>query len=124
MIKAVLWDVDDTIFDFSGSDRTGLLRHFAAEGLASDEAALLRWRRISEIEFGHFAAGRLTYEQQRRERVRKFTERPLSDTDADAWYSRYETQFEAAWSAFPDVAAVLDALPYRNGILSNSSTVH
>ncbi|WP_329088129.1 hypothetical protein OG979_31220 [Actinomadura citrea] len=39
MIEAVLWDVDDTIFDFTGSERTGLLRHFEAEGLPSDQGA-------------------------------------------------------------------------------------
>jgi putative hydrolase of the HAD superfamily len=124
VIEAVLWDVDDTIFDFTGSERTGLLRHFAAEGLPSDGAALERWRRVTDTEYGRFAAGELTYEQQRRRRVRGFLGRPIGDADADAWYDRYVALFEAAWTAFPDAAAVLDALPYRQGILSNSSTVH
>ncbi|MEU8123403.1 HAD family hydrolase [Spirillospora sp. NPDC049024] len=124
MIEAVLWDVDDTLFDFTGSERTGLLRHFEAEGLPSDQAALNRWHQITTSEYRRLAAGELTYEQQRRTRVRRFMDRPLSDTEADAWYDRYEALFEAAWSAFPDVAAALDALPHRKGILSNSSTVH
>ncbi|XVQ09481.1 HAD family hydrolase [Spirillospora sp. CA-255316] len=124
MIEAVLWDVDDTIFDFSGSERNGLLWHFAAEGLPADAAALERWRRITDAEFGRFAAGELTYEQQRRRRVRAFLERPIGDADADAWYDRYVASFEAAWTVFPDAAAVLDAIPHRQGILSNSSTVH
>ncbi|MFI0356896.1 HAD family hydrolase [Actinomadura sp. 9N407] len=124
MIKAVLWDVDDTIFDFTGSDRAGLLRHLEAEGLPSDEAAFERWGRITAIGYGRLAAGVVTYDQQRRERVRTFLDRPLGDAEADAWYGRYEALFEAAWSVFPDVAGVLGALPYRQGILSNSSTVH
>ncbi|HEX2315696.1 MAG TPA: HAD family hydrolase [Thermomonospora sp.] len=124
MIKAVLWDVDDTLFDFTGSDRTGLLRHFAAEGLASDEAALERWRRIAEAEFARFSAGELTYHEQRRERVRRFLGRDLPDAEADAWFERYVALFEAAWTAFPDAAPVLKALPYRHGVLSNSSAVH
>lgn len=124
MIEAVLWDVDDTIFDFTGSERAGLLSHFAAEGLPSDQAALDRWHQITRLGHRRLAAGLVTYEQQRRARVRTFVDRPLSDTEADAWHDRYEALFEAAWSAFPDVATVLGALPYRNGILSNSSTVH
>ncbi|MEV4003630.1 HAD family hydrolase [Actinomadura sp. NPDC049753] len=124
MIEAVLWDVDDTIFDFTGSERTGLLRHFEAEGLPSDEAALDRWHRITETARRHLTAGRLTYDEYRRVRARTFVDRPLSDIEADAWHDRYEALFEAAWSAFPDAASALDALPYRQGILSNSSTVH
>ncbi|MEV0665065.1 HAD family hydrolase [Actinomadura luteofluorescens] len=124
MIEAVLWDVDDTIFDFTGSERTGLLRHFEAEGLPAGEAALDRWHRIAETARRGLAAGRLTYEEHRRARVRTFVDRPLSDIEADAWHDRYEASFEGAWSAFPDVATTLDALPYRQGILSNSSTVH
>jgi putative hydrolase of the HAD superfamily len=124
VIKAVLWDVDDTIFDFSGSERTGLSRHFEAEGLPSGEAAFERWDEVTAAGYERFAAGLLTYDQQRRERVRTFLDRPLDDAEADAWYGRYVAFFEAAWSVFPDVAAVLDALPYRQGILSNSSTVH
>ncbi|MEV3921935.1 HAD family hydrolase [Actinomadura coerulea] len=124
MIEAVLWDVDDTIFDFTGSERTGLLRHFEAEGMPSDEAALERWHRIAETARRRLAAGRLTYDEYRRTRVRTFVDRPLTDIEADAWHDRYEASFAAAWSAFPDAASALDVLPYRQGILSNSSTDH
>lgn len=124
MVEAVLWDVDDTIFDFSGSDRRGILRHFRAEGLPCDEAAFARWCEVRDLEYGRFLSGELSYEQQRRERVRRFLGRPLTDPEADAWFGRYLALFEAAWTAFPDAAPVLDALPYRQGILSNSSTVH
>ncbi|GAB3667785.1 hypothetical protein GCM10027589_33930 [Actinocorallia lasiicapitis] len=33
VIKAVVWDVDGTLFDYSGADRAGVAEHFAAEGL-------------------------------------------------------------------------------------------
>ncbi|REE98560.1 HAD family hydrolase [Thermomonospora umbrina] len=124
MIKAVLWDFDDTIFDFSGSERRGLLRHLAAEGLPSDEDAFDRWRRLANVQYRRFLSGELTFEEQRRERVRAFLDRPLSDSEADAWFDRYIALFEAAWSVFPDAAPVLAALPHRHGMLSNSSTHH
>lgn len=57
-IRAVLWDVDDTIFDYAGSDRTGLLRHLRAEGLAdSDEDHHGRWMRIASVHWARVAAG-------------------------------------------------------------------
>ncbi|MGW6359069.1 HAD family hydrolase, partial [Streptomyces sp. NPDC055092] len=33
-IRAVLWDVDDTIFDYANADRVGMRDHLRAEGLA------------------------------------------------------------------------------------------
>ncbi|MFB4319218.1 HAD family hydrolase [Actinomadura sp. 21ATH] len=124
MIEAVLWDVDDTLFDYSGSDRLALSRHFEAEGLPSGEAAFERWRRATSAAYGRLALGELTYEEYQRERVRGFTGRALSGPAADAWLGRYTALFEAAWTAFPDAAATLAALPFRQGILSNSSTAH
>nr|MYU47701.1 HAD family hydrolase [Streptomyces sp. SID7803] len=31
-IRAVLWDIDDTIFDHTTAAATGMARHLAAEG--------------------------------------------------------------------------------------------
>jgi putative hydrolase of the HAD superfamily len=125
MIEAVLWDVDDTLFDHSGAERIAALRYFAAQGLDTDETALRRWREITDEEYARFTAGELTFAGQRRERVRRLLERELSDAEADAWFGRYLEVFEAAWSAFPDVEGVFEVLaapPYRHGILSNSTT--
>ncbi|WP_329521553.1 HAD family hydrolase [Spirillospora sp. NBC_01491] len=124
MIEAVLWDVDDTLFDFSGSDRLALLRHFEAEGRSAGETALGHWRQATRTAYGRLAAGELTYAEYQRERVRGFTGQALSGAEADAWFGRYTALFEAAWTVFPDVPATLEALPYRQGILSNSSTGH
>jgi putative hydrolase of the HAD superfamily len=129
-IRAVLWDVDDTLFDYTGSDRTGVLCHLRAEGLLtafeSEEQALSRWREAMEIQFARFLAGELGFLEHRRERARTFLGAPLSDTEADAWFVRYIAHYEAAWSLFPDVAPALDALAagYRHGVLSNSGTAN
>ncbi|MFJ1826419.1 HAD family hydrolase, partial [Streptomyces sp. NPDC088178] len=32
-IRAVLWDIDDTIFDYTGADRIGMSKHLEQEGL-------------------------------------------------------------------------------------------
>ncbi|MGP4002028.1 HAD family hydrolase [Streptomyces sp. 8N706] len=129
-IRAVLWDVDDTLFDYTGSDRTGALRHLEAEGLLaaydSEEHALRLWREAMEIEFGRFVAGELGFLEHRRERARTFLGKPLSDAEADAWFGRYISHYEAAWVLFPDAVPTLDTLAadYRHGVLSNSSVVN
>jgi putative hydrolase of the HAD superfamily len=130
-IRAVLWDVDDTLFDYSGAERAGALAYFEAEGLLTAyggaERALGLWREVMEINYHRFLAGELTFQEQRRERVRAFLGKPLDDLVADAWFDGYRARYEdSGWAAFPDVLPALDALTpgYRHGVLSNSSTTH
>ncbi|MFF3750831.1 HAD family hydrolase [Streptomyces sp. NPDC002018] len=126
-IRAVLWDIDDTLFDYSTADRAGMRGHLAAEGLtegyASVDQALRRWRAITDLHWERFAAGETDFQGQRRDRVRAFAGAELSDTEADGWFERYIVHFEAAWTLFPDSVAVLDRLApdYRQAVLSNSS---
>jgi putative hydrolase of the HAD superfamily len=126
-IRAVLWDVDDTLFDYTGADRAGMRLHLAAEGLLdaheSVEQAIARWREITDAQWARFSAGEVSFEDQRRDRVRVFLGQELSDEEADAWFQRYVAHYETVWSLFPDVLPVLDALAasHRHAVLSNSS---
>ncbi|WP_225079408.1 MULTISPECIES: HAD family hydrolase [unclassified Streptomyces] len=127
-IRAVLWDVDDTLFDYTTADRAGMRAHLVAEGLldgyGTAEEALAHWRRITDAQWARFSAGEATFEEQRRDRVRDFLARPeLTDDETDEWFERYLGHYEAAWALFPDVLPVLDALAasHRHAVLSNSS---
>lgn len=126
-IRAVVWDVDDTLFDYTSADRAGMRAHLLAEGLlgafGTAERALARWKEATELHWGRFAAGETTFEGQRRDRVRTFLAAELSDAEADEWFRRYVGHYEAAWALFPDVLPALDALAagYRHAVLSNSS---
>ncbi|WP_055598478.1 HAD family hydrolase [Streptomyces aureus] len=127
-IRAVLWDVDDTIFDYARADHVGMSAHLTAEGLvdgyASVDQALGRWRELTVLHWRRFEAGGVDFQEQRRERVRDFLAEPgLTAAEADGWFERYVSHYEAAWELFPDTLPVLDLLAddYRHGILSNSS---
>ncbi|MEU7282770.1 HAD family hydrolase [Streptomyces sp. NPDC045431] len=126
-IRAVLWDIDDTIFDYASADRAGMLHHLKAEGLVdgydSVDQALSRWKELTTHHWRRFEAGGVAFEDQRRDRVRDFVGRPLSDAEADEWFGRYLRHYEAAWVLFPDTLPVLDVLAadYRHAVLSNSS---
>src|SRR4051812_30205879 len=127
VIRAVVWDVDDTLFDYTGADRAGMRLHLAAEGLAEAyggvERALVRWREITDAQWARYSAGETSFEGQRRDRVRVFLGREMSDGEADAWFRRYRRHYEAVWALFPDVLPVLDSLAtsHRHAVLSNSS---
>ncbi|WP_228976926.1 HAD family hydrolase [Streptomyces sp. DH12] len=129
-IRAVLWDIDDTIFDYARADRTGMRRHLRDEGLGAAyscvEEALEHWREATLAHWHRFSAGEVTWEQQRRDRVRTFLGTALADDEADAWFARYLAHYEAAWELFPDTVPVLDRLAadYRHAVLSNSSLLN
>ncbi|WP_405857923.1 HAD family hydrolase [Streptomyces sp. NBC_00090] len=127
-IRAVLWDVDDTLFDYARADHVGMSEHLTAEGLVdgydSVDQALGRWRELTTLHWRRFEAGGVDFQEQRRERVRDFLREPgLGAEAADEWFQRYVAHYEAAWELFPDAVPVLDLLArdYRHGILSNSS---
>ncbi|QEU91584.1 HAD family hydrolase [Streptomyces kanamyceticus] len=127
-IRAVVWDIDDTIFDYARADAAGMLAHLTAEGLVeryvSAERALVLWREITERHWARFGAGETDFQEQRRDRVRDFLDAPaLTAPDADAWFARYVGHYESAWSLFPDTLPALDALAgdYRHAVLSNSA---
>ncbi|MFD8827269.1 HAD family hydrolase [Streptomyces sp. NPDC059605] len=126
-IRAVLWDIDDTIFDHTGADRVGIREHLEQEGLPEGHESLGRalaaWRELTEAHWARFAAGETDFQGQRRDRVRDFLSRPLTDEEADSWFGRHAVHYEAAWRLFPDVLPVLDELAggFRHAILTNSS---
>ncbi|MYU03922.1 HAD-IA family hydrolase [Streptomyces sp. SID8366] len=128
-IRAVVWDVDDTLFDYTSADRSGMRAHLVAEGLLGRhdtvEDALGRWREITERQWARYAAGECGFQEQRRDRVRVFLGTELDDAEADAWFQRYVGHYEAAWGLFPDVLPALEALAHthRHAVLSNSSLV-
>ncbi|PVC73545.1 HAD family hydrolase [Streptomyces sp. CS081A] len=128
VIRAVLWDIDDTIFDYATADAAGMRGHLAAEGLLEGfgtvEAALDRWRELTVLHWRRFEREGGDFLDQRRDRVRDFLGRPeLTPDEADAWFDRYVVHYEAAWALFPDTVPVLDLLArdYRHAVLSNSS---
>ncbi|KOX35756.1 MULTISPECIES: HAD family hydrolase [unclassified Streptomyces] len=128
VIRAVLWDIDDTIFDYATADTAGMRGHLAAEGLLDGfgtvEAALDRWRELTTLHWRRFEREGGDFLDQRRDRVRDFLGRPeLTPAEADAWFDRYVVHYEAAWALFPDTVPVLDLLArdYRHAVLSNSS---
>ncbi|MFJ9538700.1 HAD family hydrolase [Streptomyces sp. NPDC101225] len=126
-VHAIVWDVDDTLFDYTSADRAGIRAHLAAEGLlqryGTVEQALARWRAVTDAQWARFSAGEVGFDGQRRDRVRVFLGEELTDAEAEAWFGRYIAHYETAWSLFPDVLPVLDALAasHRHAVLSNSS---
>lgn len=121
-MQAVLFDLDGTLMDHDAA------RDAAAAGLLGDAALAEEWRRLEALHYEEYAAGRCTFQEQRRRRVRGIhaamgREEPVDET-CDAWFSDYLERYRAGWIAFGDVlpalALLADAMPgARLGIITN-----
>jgi putative hydrolase of the HAD superfamily len=130
-VRGVLFDVDDTLVDHSGAQRTAIVDYLASLGLDHDAAAVDRWRAAEERHFSRHLTGELSFLGQRRARVREMLARhggaDLDDPSADAWFAGYATRFEAAWTAYDDVRAALDMIAAHDlalGIVTNVDANH
>ncbi|MET9022394.1 HAD family hydrolase [Actinopolymorpha sp. NPDC004070] len=135
-VRGVLFDIDDTLFDYTSSETSGLLGHLAALGLLDqfEPGELVAvWRRFVDEEHARFLAGEQTFTEQQLSRTRRFLahlghlpDRGISDAEAAAWFAGYVSHRNASWAAFPDAAPLLELLAtdYRLGVISNSSHDH
>jgi putative hydrolase of the HAD superfamily len=108
-VRAVLFDLDGTLMDHDAARDAAI-----ADLLAGDAALAEEWRRLEGIHYDEYAAGRCTFREQRRRRVRGIhlamaREQP-DDAACDAWFAGYLGRYRAGWTAFGDVAPALAAL--------------
>ena len=136
-VRGVLFDVDDTLFDYSGAEEHGVLAYLDQLGLLtlfpSPAEALALWRQIMEEEYARFLTGELDFVGQHRNRTRRFLARigrlpagGMTDAEASDWFAGYGVHRDSRWTAFPDARPVLDSLArtHRLGVVSNSSRNH
>lgn len=125
-MRGVLFDVDDTLVDHSGAQRTAIVAYLASLGLVHDDAAVSLWREAEERHFSRHLTGELSFQGQRRARVREMLAADggavLDDATVDEWFAGFNTHFEAAWTTYDDVGAALAMVASRElalGIVTN-----
>jgi putative hydrolase of the HAD superfamily len=122
-VRAVLFDLDGTLMDHDAA------RDAASAILLSGDPALGdEWRRLESLHYEEYAAGRCSFQEQRRRRVRgihaAMGRAEPADVFCDAWFAGYLDGYRAGWAAFDDVlpalAALAQALPDAAlGIVTN-----
>jgi putative hydrolase of the HAD superfamily len=121
----IFFDIDDTLLDHAHAERT------AAIGFGEQHRAVLvnhtgpfeaLWWTASERHMARFLAGELSFQEQRRHRLRDVLRPPLSDADADSYFRTYLALYEANWRLYDDVLPCLARLaPCELGVISDGS---
>ncbi|MGH3742884.1 MAG: hypothetical protein ACRDT1_16360, partial [Micromonosporaceae bacterium] len=118
-ILAVLFDVDETLINYSGAERAGIAHYLRDLGAPADllEEGAQHWHALMERHFDRYLAGELDYQSQRRARaydmlrwLEPVTGQPpvSSQAELDEWFAGYRQRHERRLVPFDDVAECLD----------------
>jgi putative hydrolase of the HAD superfamily len=126
-IRAVLFDLDDTLFAHRESVEAGILAHRTALGgafaTAEPASEFARWNALEEQHYHRYLAGEIDYLEQRRARARAFVAPygvELDDEAALRWFADYTNHYRVSWILHGDVHACLAAItPRAVGIITN-----
>ena len=118
----ILFDIDDTLVDHTAAANAGAraLHERVGSSLSADDF-VGRWGVALERHFDRYLAGALSFQGQRRARVREVVDLGLTDERADRVFDMYQAAYEEGWSLFSDVSLCLDRLASSHsiGVISN-----
>lgn len=113
--RAVLFDLDNTLFDHLTSARGGLDTFVRSLGVELTPDLSHSWFDIERVTYDRFLSKELNFQEQRRERLRQFLPLighlgPVGATELAEMFAIYLRSYEEAWTAFPDAVPTLQLL--------------
>ena len=116
-IRAVLFDLDDTLFAHRAAAADGIVAHARSLGepyaVADAAAEAAEWHRLEEHHYHRYLAGDIGFDEQRWHRAREYAARhgvPLTDDDAPVWWAGYFERYVESWRLHEDAVPCLDEL--------------
>lgn len=120
MIRALLFDLDDTLMDHTAAARAGVDEWCRQRGLNTGQHQ--RFAAIERKWFTAYERGEVSHQGQRIARCREFLGEDMDDAAALAAYDGYLAAYQSQWRAFADARPTLEwalASGFRVGILTN-----
>ncbi|TDD68523.1 HAD family hydrolase [Jiangella aurantiaca] len=122
----MVFDLDDTLFDHSGSAARGFGTWLATFHGPATPDLTAAWFELQDLHFAAWRDGLVSMAEQRRRRIGGLLElldRPPPDPPGlDALWGDYFTAYRSGWQRFDDAEVALDlvaAAGLRTGILTN-----
>lgn len=116
-IRAVLFDLDDTLFAHRGAAADGIVAHARSLGRPYDvtdaAAEASAWHALEEHHYHRYLAGDVDFDQQRWHRARDYAARhgvSLQPDDAASWWTAYFERYIEHWRLHEDAFPCLDEL--------------
>jgi putative hydrolase of the HAD superfamily len=125
VIRAVGFDVDDTLLDHQAAVDGAILAMIERMGWPPLPGDLVLWRRLEREHHPRYVRGDLSFVEQRRERLAAFLAARGLDPDAvdlDGTFADYFALYRERWAPTTDAVEVLGRLRrqgLRIGILTN-----
>ncbi|MEV5574102.1 HAD family hydrolase [Spirillospora sp. NPDC052269] len=122
-VAAVLFDLDGTLMDHETASVRAVLECWPD----ADPAFLARrWGELTDEYVERFAAGEMSFTEQRRCRAVLLADElghpGWDEARADAWFADYLVRYQGYWAAYPDVLPAFEELAARGlrfGIVTN-----
>lgn len=126
----IILDLDDTLINHSLAQRAAAIRfgECYAHLIPDYDATCFenRWKSVAELHFQSFLDGEISYQEQRRRRLRSILgDETISANQADDMFVTVLAHYEAAWQLFPDVNDFIEANKHHKlGIISDGAKHH
>lgn len=120
-LAAAVFDLDQTLLDQRFAADAAAIAWAADHGITDVDVAT-RWSAIATRHYRRYQMREIGFEDQRRERVREFLARVLSDGEASSVFDGYLERYEAGWRLFADAVPALrraSAAGLKVAILTN-----
>lgn len=128
-VRAVVFDLDGTLFDHAGAAARAVDDLLGALGVAATDRLRAAWAEAEERHFERWRRGEVDFAEQRRARLVEVLPlaglRPPHDPhELDLLFGRYLAAYRAAWRPFPGSAPLLRAVRDADrpvGVLTNGT---
>ena len=128
-VRAIVFDLDGTLFDHTTSARQGLRSWLLGGGVELTDELEAAWFKAEEVHHNSWRHGLVSWEEQRRRRLRDFLPLvgwvPGSDDALDRlFHEGFLAGYREAWTGFDDVddgLTALEHLGFHFAILTNGT---
>lgn len=106
-------DLDGTLFDHEAAARSAIVTFLTTRGWIHPGDPGVEWLQLEDVHFREYAAGSISFQEQRRRRMRGLLDSIGLESDAhdvDGLFDAYLDHYRGAWVPYPDVTATLRVL--------------